>query len=113
MRIFRDFMRFVALAVGLIAGLVGIIVDIVYVIGNHLTSVSSHGGLGFGAVVIGIIGALAAPFNGLVAAILMLISLIAFFAIVGPIGAFSGVLFLIAAALAFFDRSRRAQVRAA
>lgn len=112
MRIFRDFMRFVALVVGLVAGLVGILVDIIYVIGSHISSVSSHGGLGFGAVAIGVIGALAAPFNGLVAAILMVVSLIAFFAIVGPIGAFSGVLFLIAAALAFFDRSR-ARVQAA
>ncbi len=113
MRIFRDFMRFVALVVGLLAGLVGIIVDIVYVIGSHVQSVSSHGGLGFLAIVIGIVGALAAPFNGVVAAVLMVISLIAFFIIVGPIAAFSGVLFLIAAALAFFDRYRRTQIRAA
>jgi hypothetical protein len=113
MRILRDFMRIIALVVGLIAGLVGILVDLIYVAGNHLQSVSSHGGLGFGAVAIGVIGALAAPFNGLVAAVLMVVSLIAFFVVVGPIGAFSGVLFLIAAALAYFDRTRRARAQAA
>lgn len=110
MRVFRDFMRFIALIVGLIAGVIGILVDIGYVIASHVQSVSSHGFLGFVAVVIGVIGAFAAPFNGVVAAILMVISAIAFFIIAMPVAggwaAVSGVLFLIAAALAFVDRSR-------
>ena len=118
MRIVRDFMRILALVIGLIAALIGILIDIGYVIASHVQSVSSHGFLGFVAVLIGIIGALAAPFNGVVGAILMVISAVAFFFIASPtIGgwaAVSGVLFLIAAALAYFDRSRaRARAQAA
>ncbi len=118
MRIIRDFMRFIALVIGLVAGLIGILVDIGYVVASHVQSVSSHGFLGFVAVLVGIIGALAAPFSGAVAAILMVISAVAFFVIAMPVAggwaAVSGVLFLIAAALAYFDRSRaRARMRAA
>ncbi|HKS70616.1 MAG TPA: hypothetical protein VJQ45_09345 [Ktedonobacterales bacterium] len=118
MRIVRDFMRIIALVIGLIAALIGILIDIGYVIASHVQSVSSHGFLGFVAVLIGIIGALAAPFNGVVGAILMVISAVAFFVIALPVAggwaAVSGVLFLIAAALAYFDRSRaRARAQAA
>lgn len=118
MRLVRDFMRIIALVIGLIAGLIAILADIGYVITNHVKSLDSHGFLGFVAVAIGVIGALAAPFNGVVAAILMVISAVAFFIIASPtIGgwaAISGVLFLIAAALAYFDRYRsRARAQAA
>ncbi|MFI5274271.1 MAG: hypothetical protein ACHQ4H_14655 [Ktedonobacterales bacterium] len=106
MQIFRDFMRFIALVVGLVGALIALLINFGVVIANHVGGNTSHGVIGLVIVLIGAAGAIAAPFNGAVAALLLVISAVAFFFIAGPVAAFSAVLLLIAAALAFFDRSR-------
>ncbi|WIG59765.1 MAG: hypothetical protein OJF49_002512 [Ktedonobacterales bacterium] len=109
MALFRDFMRFVALAVGLVAGLLALLIDL----GALAFAGKTHPGWGLLIVLIGIAGALIAPFSGRYAALLMLFSAIAFFFAVGAGAAVSSVFFIIAAALAYFDRSRAKAVQAA
>ena len=106
MALIRDFFRFIALVVGLVAGIIALLIDLGNSIIAHATSNTSHGFIGFLVVLIGIVGALMAVFWPRASALLMVISLVAFFFVVGPTAIVSGLLFLIAAALAYFDRGR-------
>ncbi|HEU5441955.1 MAG TPA: hypothetical protein VFU88_21930 [Ktedonobacterales bacterium] len=114
MAIIRDFLRFIGLVVGLLAGVLGLLVDLGSSVVAHATNNASHGFIGFLIVGVGIVGALMAVFWPRASALLMLISAIAFFFVVGPVAAVSAVLFVIAAALAYFDRGRaKAKAQAA
>jgi hypothetical protein len=112
--IIRDFLRFIGLVVGLLAGVLGLLVDLGSSVVAHATNNASHGFIGFLIVGVGIVGALMAVFWPRASALLMVISAIAFFFVVGPVAAVSAVLFVIAAALAYFDRGRaKARARVA
>lgn len=108
-------LRILALIIGLVGAAVMLIVNILYSTAHRLgtfthsdvTAANTHGWIGFLLVIVGAIGAVAAPINGDVAAILLVIAGIGFFFIVHAWALlFASPLILLAALLAFLDRRR-------
>lgn len=103
-------LRTLALIIGVAGFIWGVIVNFAYstfrFIGDMMGSDvrQSHGVIGFVVLVIGLIGALIAPFSATVSAVVMLVVAIALFFILHWAALLVSPIFIIAAILAFLDR---------
>jgi hypothetical protein len=103
--------RLGALVFGLVGVVLGLIVNFVFstvkdtekLLGNN--TVSSHGFIGLGAMIVGFIGAVLAPAKPAAAALLLLIAGAGFFYPVHLYALIASPFLLIAALLAFVDRA--------
>ncbi len=111
-------LRTIGMILGLLAGAIMLIIDILYSLTNTLsklagdTGFTSHFFLGLLCVILGVVGAFLADPLPTASVVLMLIAAVAFFFLVGAWAIIPGIIFLIAIAIVFFDRSR-AKARAA
>jgi len=103
-----------AMIFGLVGTIIAAIVNILYSTVHHAIGAlgdggldRAHGGIGFLLVVIGVVGSFTALVAPQVAAVLLLIAGIGMFFIVKGYALFSIMFFVVAALLAFFDRSTR------
>jgi hypothetical protein len=103
-----------AMIFGLVGTIIAAIVNILYSIVHHAIGAlgdsgldRAHGGIGFLLVVIGVVGSFTALVAPQVAAVLLLIAGFGMFFIVKGYALFSIMFFVVAALLAFFDRSTR------
>lgn len=110
----RIFVRVVAFILGLVASALALVADVAYStvhrISGALGSASidqTHGLVGLALVVVGVIGSILALFSPTVAAVLLLVAGIGMFFVVKAYAVFSFVLFVLAAILAFAERSPR------
>lgn len=103
-------LRFIALIVGVIGFVVGIVVNFAYSTIHFIRDMGgadippSHGILGFFVLVVGLIGALMAPALAVPAAVLLLLSGIGMFFIIHWAALLVSPFLIIAAVLAFLDR---------
>jgi len=106
----RFALRTVALIIGVIGVVIGLIVNFAYstfhFIGDMMGADvrQSHGVIGFLVLILGLIGALLAPFTALVSAVIMLVVAIALFFILHWAALLVSPFFIVAAVLAFLDR---------
>ena len=108
----RAIMRTLAMIIGIVGAIVALIVNIVYsgyhdlfrLAGTNLGN--THGFIGLGLFVVGLIGALIAIPWPRTAALLMLISALGFIYVVHLGALIASPLLLIAALLAFLDRKK-------
>ncbi|HEY1387560.1 MAG TPA: hypothetical protein VGF38_03370 [Ktedonobacterales bacterium] len=103
-------MRTVALIIGVVGFVIGLIVNFAYssfhFIGDMMGADvrQSHGFIGFWVLLLGVIGALLAPFAAVVSAVIMLVVGIALFFILHWAALLVSPFFIVAAVLAFLDR---------
>jgi len=103
-------LRTVALIIGVVGFLVGLVVNFAYstfhFIGDMMGADvrQSHGVIGFLVLVVGLIGALIAPFSATVSAVVMLVVAIALFFILHWAALLVSPFFIVAAILVFLDR---------
>ncbi len=106
----RFALRTVALIIGVVGFVIGLIVNFAYstfhFIGDMMGADvrQSHGVIGFLVLVVGLVGALIAPFSGLVSAVVMLVVGIALFFILHWAALLVSPFFIVAAVIAFLDR---------
>src|SRR5689334_20663327 len=106
----RFALRTMALIIGVIGFIIGLIVNFAYstfhFIGDMMGSDvrQSHGVIGFLVLVLGVIGAILAPFTAVVSAVIMLVVAIALFFILHWAALLVSPFFIVAAILAFLDR---------
>jgi hypothetical protein len=111
-------LRTVGMILGLLASALVLIIDILYSLTNTLVKASGHTGvdshffIGLLVTLIGVVGSFLADPLPTASVVLMLIAAVAFFFLVGAWAIIPGIIFLIAIAIVFFDRSR-AKSRAA
>lgn len=106
--------RLGALVFGILGFLLGLIFDAIYAGANHIFDPGNqtHGFIVLILLVVGLVGALAAIPGPRFAALLLLISAVGFLIIAHGFAIVPAIFLLIAALLAFVDRSK-AQARAA
>jgi hypothetical protein len=103
-------LRTVALIIGVVGFLVGLVVNFAYstfhFIGDMMGADvrQSHGVIGFLVLVVGLIGALIAPFSAVVSGVVMLVVAIALFFILHWAALLVSPFFIVAAILVFLDR---------
>lgn len=105
--------RILALILGLVGCAIAFVVNISYsafhravgILGDATLS-RTHGFIGFGLIVVGVIGSLVALFQPILAAILLLIAGIGLFFVVKGFALFSILFFVLAAVFAFLGRHR-------
>ncbi len=106
----RFALRTVALIIGVVGFIVGLIVNFAYssihFIGDMMGADvrQSHGVIGFLTLVVGLVGALLAPFSATVSAVVMLVVGIALFFILHWAALLVSPFFIVAAVIAFLDR---------
>lgn len=107
----RFIARIVALILGLVGSIIAFVVDISYSTFHHVagflgdsTLNRTHGFLGFGLVLIGVIASFLALFSPIIAAILLFLVGIAFFFVVKGFALFSILFFILAAIFAYLGR---------
>jgi len=115
-------MRFALRTVALIIGIVGVVIGLIvnfanstfHFIGDMMGADvrQSHGVIGFLVLMLGLIGALLAPFTALVSAVIMLVVAIALFFILHWAALLVSPFFIVAAVLAFLDRPASRTARA-
>lgn len=111
-------LRTLALVIGLVGFVWGVIVNFAYSAIRFMRDMAgadvpqSHGILGFFILVVGLIGAVLAPFSAIPAAVLMLLAGIALFFILHWAALLVSPIFFIAAILAFLDRPAARAARA-
>lgn len=113
----RIALRVIALIIGIIGFVDGVIAnfivaayrDVAHLIG--VTAAQSHGIIGFGICLVGLIGAVIALRLPIVGAVLLLIATIGFFAIVRWWGLLASPQFALAAVLAILDRAEAPRPR--
>lgn len=108
--------RVVALIVGLIGSVVGLLITLITVVAYHVNQLfdttgafdpkHSHGFIGFLAFILGIIGSLGALLSPAAAAVLLLVSGLAMLYVAGGWGVIPLIILGVAALIAFADRSR-------
>jgi hypothetical protein len=108
--------RIAALIIGLVACAIALGVDVLYSAVHHALRLAgdtgldaTHGFIGFLLVLVGVVGSIMALFAPTAAAVLLLIAGIGMFFVVKAYAVLSIVFFVIAAILAFVDRSRHHQ----
>ena len=103
-------LRTVALIIGVVGFLVGLVVNFAYSTFHFVGDLmgadvrQSHGVIGFLVLVVGLIGALIAPFSATVSAVVMLVVAIALFFILHWAALLVSPFFIAAAILVFLDR---------
>lgn len=107
----RFIARIVALILGLVGSIIAFVVDISYSTFHHVagflgdsTLNRTHGFLGFGLVLVGVIASFLALFSPIIAAILLFLVGIAFFFVVKGFALFSILFFILAAIFAYLGR---------
>jgi hypothetical protein len=116
--VMRFALRTVALVIGVVGFVIGLIVNFAYstfhFIGDMMGADvrQSHGVIGFLVLVVGLVGALLAPFSAVVSAVLMLAVGIALFFILHWAALLVSPFFIVAAVIAFLDRSASRAARA-
>jgi len=101
----------VALILGLVGSAIALIVNISYSTFHHAASMlgdanldRTHGFIGLGLIVVGVIGSITALFSPIIAALLLLIAGIGLFFVVKGFAIFSILFFVLAAIFAFVGR---------
>lgn len=103
-------LRTLALIIGVIGFIWGLVVNFAYSTFHFIGDMmgrdvrATHGVIGFVVLVIGLIGALIAPFSAVVSAVVMLLVGIALFFVLHWAAILVSPIFFIAAILAFLDR---------
>ncbi len=106
----RIALRTVALIIGVVGFVIGLIVNFAYssfhFIGDMMGADirQTHGFIGFWVLLLGVIGALLAPFAAVVSAVIMLVAAIALFFVLHWAALLVSPFFIVAAILAFLDR---------
>lgn len=102
--------RLGALVLGLLGFVLGLIFDAIYAGANHLFDPGNqtHGFIALLLLLVGLVGALSAIFAPRFAALLLVISAVGFFIIALAYAIVPALFLLIAAALAYLDRSKAA-----
>lgn len=104
-------MRSLAMILGVVGAVVGFITSMLYSVAHVLgriagiTTSSSHFFIGVGLTILALIGAVLAPFSGIVAALLMILSVIGFAFIIGWWAILPAIFLLPAAWMAFSNRA--------
>jgi hypothetical protein len=104
-------MRSLAMILGVVGAVVGFIVSMLYSIAHVLgriagiTANSSHFFIGVGLTILALIGAALAPFSGIVAGLLMVLSVIGFAFIIGWWAILPAIFLLPAAWMAVSNRA--------
>lgn len=108
---FRLLGRVGAMIIGTFGAVIAFATNILYSsindalkLGGDNATHQTHGFLGFFLTIIALLGAIAAPFSGLVSAVIMVLCGLAFFWVVGIYAIPASVLLFIAAAMAYVDR---------
>jgi hypothetical protein len=111
MEVFRALGRFGALIVGGLGALVAMIIDFAWGATNAALNISGvdtkhyPAGVGFLLALLGLIGAVAAPFSGIVGAVLLAVAGIGLFFVMGWIAIFPAIFLFLGAFLAYIDRA--------
>ncbi len=107
-------MRTVGMVIGLLAGAVMLIIDILYSLAHTIERMAgyprdtSHFFIGLLVTIIGVVGAFLADPLPVASVVMMLIAAIGFFFLVGAWATIPAILFAIAIIIVFVDRGRRA-----
>ena len=101
--------RLGALIFGLIGCAVGLFTNFIGTIHGYVTDVAHHGFVGLVLLLIGFAGSLLAMVSPVVATALLLIAGFGFFYVLGAGALFVAPFFIVAAVLAFVDRSASVQ----
>ncbi|MDQ6773825.1 MAG: hypothetical protein M3024_12695 [Candidatus Dormibacteraeota bacterium] len=106
--------RILAMLLGLIGSFIALVVDVLYSTIHRSVQIfgdsgldQTHGFIGFLLVLVGVVGSVLALFMPTVAAVLLLVAGIGLFFVVKGYAIFSIVFFVVAAFLAYADRSTR------
>lgn len=107
----RFIARILALILGLVGSIIAFLVDISYSTFHHMAGIlgdahlsRTHGFIGFGLVLVGVLASFLALFAPVPAAILLLVVGIALFFVVKGFAIFSILFFVLAAVFAFLGR---------
>ena len=107
----RIIARIVALILGLVGSAIALIVNISYSTFHHAVNMlgdanldRTHGFIGLGLVLIGVVGSIVALFQPILAAVLLLIAGIGLFFVVKGFAILSILFFVLAAVFAFIGR---------
>ncbi|MDE3228654.1 MAG: hypothetical protein KGO05_02135 [Chloroflexota bacterium] len=109
---FRLAMRTIGTILGLLAGALMLIIDILYSLAHAISRVAgyptdtTHFFLGLLVTIIGVVGAFLADPLPMASVVLMLISAVAFFFLVGAWAIIPAIFFAIAIVIVFLDRGR-------
>lgn len=107
-------MRTIGMIVGLLAGAVMLIIDILYSLTRSIERLAgnpqdtSHFFIGLLVTIIGVVGAFLADPLPIASVVMMLIAAIGFFFLVGLWAIIPAILFAVAIIIVFVDRGRRA-----
>lgn len=111
-------LRIIGMIVGFIAAAIMLVVDILYSVLHVLARItgvsadSSHFFWGLFVTIIGFVGALLAPFSRTASLVLMLVSTVAFFFVVGFWAIIPAVFFAGAIVLVYLDRGATSSTQA-
>ena len=104
-------LRSLAMILGLIGAVIGFVTSLLYSLAHVLgriagiTTSSSHFFIGVGLTILALIGAVLAPFSGIVAALLMVAAVVGFAFIIGWWAILPAIFLLPAAWMAFSNRA--------
>lgn len=105
-------LRTIGMIVGLFAGALMLLVDILYSLAHTLSRLAgysadtTHFFIGLMITIVAFVGAFLADPLPIASVVMMLVAAVAFFFLVGAWALIPGVFFLIASAIIFFDRGR-------